>query len=92
MVRVVLHEAEHSQLPEVVQEELVVDVSVGEDFTGPLETLPMALFEGVVGRGPTSPLTCTPIQIVGPPMSPPALALLGEGVDALSQPSRWVAQ
>jgi hypothetical protein len=25
-------------------------------------------------------------------MSPPALALLGEGVDALSQPSRWVAQ
>lgn len=47
MVRVVSHEAEHSQLPEVVQEELVVDVSVGEDFTGPLETLPMALFEGV---------------------------------------------
>ena len=27
----------------------------------------------------------------GPSLSPPGLGLIGDGIDALSQPSRWVA-
>jgi hypothetical protein len=62
-----------------------------ENFTKSLEVLQKALSQGLTGEDPPSPMNCTPICMVGPPLSPPGLGLIGEGIDALSQPSKWVA-
>ncbi len=67
-----------------------MDVTDEEGFTRPMESLPMVLFDGPLGEGPISPLSCTSINMVGPLRNSPTRDILGDGVDALSQPSRWV--
>jgi hypothetical protein len=47
--------------------------------------------EGVNGEDSLSPLTSTPIMMVGPPMSTSGLELRGGGFDALDKSSHWVA-
>ena len=55
-----------------------------EEIARLLEPLPMVLFDGVMGEGSSSPLTCTPLSMVGPPVSSQAMEPLGDGIDALS--------
>jgi hypothetical protein len=88
--RVVSDDTKLRLQPELVQEEREVDVTDDEGFTRPMESLPMVLFDGALGEGPTSPLSCTSINMVGPLRNSPTRDILGDGVDALSQPSRWV--
>jgi hypothetical protein len=57
----------------------------------PLENQTMVMFDGEMGEGSTSPLTCTPLNMLGPLESTQGMVPLGDGIDALSQPSRWVA-
>jgi hypothetical protein len=64
---------------------------VEENLTTTLEILPMDLSDGLTGEDPLSPLNCTPLCMMGPPLSSPGLGLIGDGIDALSQPSIWVA-
>ena len=92
LVRAVKVDTEHSPVPELAQEVVVVVANAEEDLVRPLEAFPMVLSDGVMGEGPPSPLTCTPLSMVGPPLSSLGMELLGDGVDALFQPSRWVAQ
>lgn len=72
-------------------QELAVVEQAQEETTWPLENLPMVLFDGDTGEGSSSPLTCTPLNMVGPFESPQAMVPLGDGIDALSQPLSWVA-
>uniref|UniRef100_A0A2N9G1G0 Reverse transcriptase domain-containing protein n=1 Tax=Fagus sylvatica TaxID=28930 RepID=A0A2N9G1G0_FAGSY len=61
---------------------------IGEfhDITGGFADSPS---DGFMGEDLPSPLNCTPLCMVGPPLSPPGLGLIGDGIDALSQPSKW---
>ena len=63
----------------LVQEILEVAILAEDDIVGLLESLPLVLFDGVMGEEPSSPLSCTPLSMMGPPTSPP--------VDAISHPS-----
>ncbi len=72
-----------SQVLPLVQEVLEVAILAEDDIVGSLESLPLVPFDGVMGEEPSSPLSCTPLSMMGPPTSPP--------FDAISHPSRWVA-
>jgi hypothetical protein len=78
------------QTPELNQEELAVAVAVEEGTTSLMESLTMVLYDGV-GEGSSSPLSCTPLNMVNPPVGSQGTEIIVEGIDALSQPSRWVA-
>ena len=75
----------------MAQEGMVMAVTVAETPVSTPGKLSLACKEGVEGEGSFSPLTCTPIMMVGPAMSPSGLELLGGGVDALDKPTQWVA-
>jgi hypothetical protein len=77
---------------EWAQEGAVVEVNVVEAPMSILEVSPLIIVDGVAGKGPLSPLSCTPLMTVEPTKSSPKIQLLGDGVDALYQPSRWVTQ
>jgi hypothetical protein len=74
------------------QEGVVVEVNVAEASVSISEASPLTITDGVAAKGPLSPFSCTPIMMVEPTMSSPEIKLLGDGVDALYQPSQWVAQ
>jgi hypothetical protein len=67
-----------------VQDELAVAATAEEEIARPLEPLPLVLFDGAMGEESSSPLTCTPLSMVGPPVSSQAMKPLGDGIDALS--------
>jgi hypothetical protein len=76
------------QTLELIQEELAV-ASV-EDTTSLMKSLPMVLYDGV-GEGSSSPLSCTLLDMVNPPVDSQGTEIVVEGIGALSQPSSWVA-
>jgi hypothetical protein len=77
-------------MPEMNQEELTMAVVVEEGTTSLMESLTMVLYVGV-GEGSSSPLSCTPLNMVNPPVGAQGTEIIVEGIDTLSQPSRWIA-
>ena len=84
-------ESEHGLESLMAQEGLVTAVTIAETPVSTPGKLSLVCKEGVEGESSFSPLTCTPIMMVGPAMSPSRLELLGGGVDALDKPTQWVA-
>ena len=84
-------ESEPGLEPLMAQEGAVLAAIAAEKSLSTPENFSLACEEGVEGEGPFSPLTCTPIMMVGPAMSPSGMELLEGGVDALDKPTQWVA-
>ena len=82
---------EYGQTSTLAQTDLAVAINYEEVPERPQEILPMVIFDGVMDEGCSSPLSCTPLNMVGPPVSSHEMELLGDGINPLSQPSRWVA-
>ena len=76
-------ENQTSQLLLLVQEVHEVAILAKVVIVGPLESLPLVRIDGVMGEERSSPLSCTPLSMVGPPASPL--------VNAIFHLSRWVA-
>ncbi len=84
-------DSEHGLGSALVQERATVIVSEVEPPKFTPAAFSLAIAEGGEGEGPLSPLTCSPITMLGPPMNSPGMELIGDGADALYKPSQWVA-
>lgn len=73
------------------QEKLAAVEHAEEDTARSLEMFPLVPFDGDKGEGLSSPLNCTPLNMRSPLEYPQSMEPLGVGIDASSQPSKWVA-
>uniref|UniRef100_A0A2N9HB87 Reverse transcriptase domain-containing protein n=1 Tax=Fagus sylvatica TaxID=28930 RepID=A0A2N9HB87_FAGSY len=87
----ILSKAGNGQTSTSAQADLVVAINAEEEPERLQGILPMVIYDGISDEGCSSPLACTPLNMMGPPVSSHEMELLGVGIDPLSQPSSWVA-
>lgn len=87
----ILSEAGNGQTSTPAQADLAVAINAEEEPERLQGILPMVIYDGISDEGCSSPLACTPLNMMGPLVSSHEMELLGDGIDPLSQPSSWVA-